>query len=904
MQLQISAQPDTVAIERTTRDLIGDLFDCRGLDAIETAGGSEPMRRWQVLGERAVESRFEALRGSGLSPLIGRDEEIDLLRRRWERAKTGDGQIVLFSGEAGIGKSRIVTALAERLDAEAYLRLRYFCSPHHQDSALFPFVDQLGRAAEFARDDPPETRLEKLDAVIARAVPPDEDVGLLADLLALPASERYPLPNLSPQRKKEKTLDALIRQLQGLARRQPVMAVFEDAHWLDPTSRELLDLTVERVRALPVLLIVTFRPEFQPPWTGQPHVTLLTLNRLDRGERVALVTQIAGGKALPDSVIDQIVDRTDGVPLFVEELTKSVLESGLLREKRDRYVLDHTLPALAIPATLHASLMARLDRSPSLRRVAQIGAAIGRDFSYALLRAVSHTAEDELETSLSALVASELVLQRGTPPDAVYRFKHALVQDAAHGSLLRASRRQLHAQIAAALEAQSPELMESEPELFARHYTEAGLIDKSVTFWGKAGQRSADRSAMTEAAAQYQKGLDQLALLPDSPERQRQELELRSSLGVVLRLVKGYASPETGRALDSARVLWEELGAPPEFLNIPFWQSLHHHTRGELDLAGRLDDRLLRLSHRRNDSAGLVLGHLSCGRTLMLSGSFASSRSHLEAALALYDPTSHSALVNQIGMHPHVNVLAFLGIVLFCLGYPEQALAQSNAAIAEARRLGHPPSLAAGLTNGCVVLSLVGDTPALDLRAQELAALAAEQSFPSYRSHTALYQGWVRVKDGDPTEGISLLQSGAAAYRASGMEAWVPFASAYLAEASETVGRENEALKLLQDASEMTERTGARWFAAELNRRKGQLLLRQGDLKAAEQLYLKALGVAREQKARLWELRVAVSLARLRRDQGCLGEARELLAPVHGWFTEGFGTPDLKEAKVLLDELL
>jgi hypothetical protein len=379
MRLQILAHPDTVAIEHTTRHLIGDLFDCRDLHAIEISGG-EPVRRWQVLGERAVESRFEALRGSALSPLIGRDEEIDLLLRRWERAKTGDGQIVLVSGEAGIGKSRVVAALAERLDAEGYLRLGYFCSPHHQDSALSPFVDQLGRAAEFARGDPPETRLEKLEAVLARAEPPDEDVGLLADLLSLPGSERHPLPNLSPQRKKERTLEALTRQLEGLARRQPVMAVFEDVHWLDPTSGELLDLTVERVRTLPVLLIVTFRPGFQPPWTGQPQVTMLTLNRLDRRERIALATQIAGGKALPDEVIAQIVYCTDGVPLFVEELIKSVLESGMLREGADRYLLDGALAPLAIPATLHASLMARLDRSPSLRRVAQIGAAIGRDF--------------------------------------------------------------------------------------------------------------------------------------------------------------------------------------------------------------------------------------------------------------------------------------------------------------------------------------------------------------------------------------------------------------------------------------------------------------------------------------------------------------------------------------------
>jgi DNA-binding winged helix-turn-helix (wHTH) protein/predicted ATPase len=902
-RLLASAQPDTVAIDRVTRRLIGNLFDCRDLGALDTNSDTEPTRHWQVLGESIVASRFEALRGSTLTRLVGRDEEIDLLRRQWARAKLGDGQIILVSGEAGIGKSRITAAFEDRLHAEPHLHLRYFCSPYHQESALFPVIDQLGRAAGFARDDPSTSKLEKLEALLARAAPPDEDIALLADLVSLPASERHPLPNLGPQRKKERTLEALIRQLDGLAREMPVVAVFEDAHWADPTSRELLDVTVEHVRRLPVLLIVTFRPEFQPPWAGQPRVSMLALNRLDGRDRTALVAQIAGSKKLPDDLVVQIAERADGVPLFIEELTKSVLESGLLREKSDRYVLDRPLQPLAIPMTLHASLLARLDRLGSARLVAQVGAAIGRQFPYALLHAVCRLSNDELQTALGRLVTSELVFQHGTPPDSIYSFKHALVQDAAHGSLLRNARQQLHARIADALETDSSDALESQPELLAQHYAEAGLVEKSVACWSKAGHRSAGRSAMAEAAAQLQKGLDQLALLPDDLEHQRHELEFRSALGGVLQAAKGYAAPETGRAHARARELWEQLGSPSEFLQVPLGQSVYHSVRGDLDLARRLASDLLRLSRQRNDFSGLVLGHASSGRNLMYVGRFTSSRSHLEKALALYDPISNRSLGSQFGSDAYVNSQAYLGFVLFCLGYPDQALAKIDAAIAEARRLGHRPSLALTLTFGARLHSLRGENAALDERAAQLIGVATEQGFPFWRAMGAIYRGWVKVKNGNVTEGISLLRSGSTAYRATGAELYMPHFVALLAGACEIAGQVEEAVILLDDALQIVERTGERWLAAELYRHKGQLLLRQGYAEAAEELYRMATSMAREQKAKLWELRGTMGLARLWGEQGRRAEARALLAPVYGWFTEGFATPDLNAAKVLLDEL-
>jgi class 3 adenylate cyclase/predicted ATPase len=902
-RLQAVAEPDTVVIAAGSRRLVGDLFEYRDLGALEVKGIVRRVPAWQVLRPSAVASRFEALRGSALTRLVGRDEEIDLLLRRWARAKAGDGQIVLISGEAGLGKSRITEALEECLHAEPHLRLRYFCSPYHQNSALFPFIDQLRYAAGFARDDPPAARLEKLEALLARAAPPDEDVALLADLLSSPASERYPLPKLSPQRKKERTLEALIRQLEGLACQQPVVMVFEDAHWIDPTSRELLDLTVERVRSLPVLAIVTFRPEFQSTWTGRPQVSMMALNRLDRRDRAVLVEQIAGGKALPDEVVEQIVERTDGVPLFVEELTKSVLESDLLREEVDRYLLDGALPPFAIPTSLHDSLMARLDRVASVRLVAQIGAAIGRQFSYELLHAVSRLPGDELQTALARLVGSELVFQRGAPPDAVYAFKHALVQDAAHGSLLRSTRQQLHARIAQALETLSPELMDRQPELFAQHYAEAGLVEKSVACWGEAAQRSAARSAMAEAAAQFYKGLDQLALLPDTPERQKSELKLRSALGAVLNAVKGFAAPETSQAYARARELWEQLGSPSEFLQVPFGQSLCHVYRCEFERTQRLDEDLLHLSRLRNDSGGLVLGHLSSGRTLIGVGRFSSSRSHLEDGLRLYDPVSHYTLAHQAGIHPQVISQAYLGNVLFCLGFPDQALARSNAAVAEARSLAHRPSLAGSLSLGSRLRSLSGDDVDLDGLADELTAVATEQGFPHWRAEGMICRGWVKVKNGEVAEGISLLRRGSAAYRATGAELWMPYHISLLARACEISGQIEEAVTLLDDALQIVQQNRERWLEAELNRHKGQLLLRQGHSEAAEELFSKALSVAAEQGAKLWELRAAASLARLRRDQDRRAEARDLLAPVYGWFTEGFDTADLKEGRALLDAL-
>jgi class 3 adenylate cyclase/predicted ATPase len=901
-RLQGLAAPNTLVADEATRRQIGALFDLQDLGPQQLAGFDDPQRAWRVLGESGAVSRFEALR-SGKTPLVGREEEVELLNRRWQQGKTGDGRVVLISGEPGIGKSRLTAALSEHVGSEPHTRLRYFCSPHHQDSALYPFIAQLERAAGFARDDGPEIKVDKL-ATLLGPVAEIGDLSLLVELLSLPGGDRFAPLDLSPQRKKERTLTALLRQLDGLARTQPVLMIFEDLHWIDPTSRELLDLILARIDRLPVLLVATFRPQFEPPWVGEPYVTVLSLNRLGRSDGATMVQQIAGNAALlPQDVIAEIVERTDGVPLFVEEMTKAALEAGAERGRETAA----SVPAasLGVPATLQASLMARLDRlGTAAKRVAQIGAAIGREFSYELAAAVGELAEERFQEALQRLVDAGLAFQRGMPPTAEYMFKHALVQNAAYGTLLRGPRRQLHARIAEALETHSPEMMDSQPELFAQHYAEAGLVEKSVDYWGKAGRRSIARSAMAEAAAQFKKGLDQLKLLPDSPERKRQELELHSALGAVLYAVKGHGAPETGHAWARAQELWEKLGSPTEFLHLPFSQSFFHVVRGELDLAQRIDENLLRLSHQRNDSAGLIMGHHSTGRTLFYRGRFASSRSHQEEALTLLDAISQRSFVGQAGFGLRVGILGFLGLAVFCLGFPDQALARSSEAIAEARRLAHPPSLAVSLALGARLFSLVGDSAALAEQADQLIALSTEQGFPHFAALGDIFRVWASAKNNaELTEVISLLRCGSTAFRATGAEHWMPHHTGLLARAYETAGQIDEAVALFNDASRIADKTGERWFAAELKRHKGQLQLRQGHSEAGEDLYRKALSIAEEQGAKLWELRAAASLARLRRDQGRQAEARDLLAPVYGWFTEGFDTPDLKEAKALLDEL-
>jgi class 3 adenylate cyclase/predicted ATPase len=894
-RLQALAQPGTVVIGPQTRRLLGDLFECRDLGAIEVKGFPEPVHAYQVVREGGVESRFEALHGAMLTPLVGREEEIGLLQRQWQRAKGGEGRVVLLSGEPGIGKSRLAAALDERIENEPHTRMRYFCSPQRQDSALHPFIAQLERAAGFEREDTPDGKLDKL-AMLAPASP--ENGALLAELLSLPTEGRLPSLPLTPQRKKEKTFEALLRHLEGLAQQRPVLMLFEDVHWIDPSSRELLDLFVERVAHLPVLLLITFRSEFQPPWSGQAHVTVLVLNRLLRREGATLVQRVGGAKALTDDVVEEIVKRTDGVPLFVEELTKAVLEGSNVGTA----LLRANASALGVPPTLHASLMARLDRLGSAaKEVAQVGAALGREFSYELLAAVAQRNAAELDAALDQLVVAGLAFRRGAPPQATFLFKHALVQDAAYGTLLRGKRQELHGRVAHVLEKQWPETAETQSELLAHHCAQAGLVDRAIAYYARAGQRAIARSAMAEAIAQLTKGLELLTSLPDSVSCQRQELELQTALGQALATTQGAAAPAVGKTYARARALCEQLDRPAEIVPVLYGQFVHHLLRGPLRLAREIAADLLQRGEDGADAAITAMGHRLSGSACFYLGEFLASRAHLEQALARFD-FAHRPFYPLV-QDPLVPLLNYLSFDLICLGYLDQARTRIETAVKEASKLGHAYGLAIALTRACWVDWASGSREELLVRTDALIAVSDEHGFPYWRAAGTVFRGWALVGNGQAGEGIALLEAGVAAFRATGAMTYVPFFLTLLADAEGKANERDQGLVHLAAAERLIAEAEERWADAELHRVRGELLHAGRDLAGAERSFSQAISIAQQQSAKFWELRAAICLARLWREQGKRDAARDLLAPTYAWFVEGFDAPILKEAKALLEEL-
>jgi TOMM system kinase/cyclase fusion protein len=908
-RLQGIAAPNTVVISATTFQLLGGFFTCQSLGTAALKGIAQPLEVYQVRSESTARSRLEAVGSTRLTPLVGREQEVGLLRERWAQVKDGMGQVVLLSGEAGIGKSRLVQVLKEHVATEPQTWLTLCqCSPYHQHSALYPMIDLLERVVlRFEREDSPQQKLSKLEGFLVQSgLPLAQTVPLFAALLSLPLAADYTPLTVSPEQQKQKTFQAFLAIFLRIAAQQPLLLVMEDLHWVDPSTLEFLSLLVDQGPTARILALFTCRPDFTPPWTGRAHLTQVTLNRLPRRQAAEMTGRVAHGKALPPEVVAQIVAKTDGVPLFVEELSKMMLESGLLQEGAERYELTAPLPPLAIPATLHDSLMARLDRLAAVKGLAQLGATLGREFAYELLQAVAPWDEGTVRRGLDQLVEAEFLYQQGLPPQATYRFKHALIQDAAYQSLLRSTRQRYHQRIAQVLEARFSESCQTQPELLAHHYTEAGLVELAIPHWRRAGQRALEGSAYVEAIAHLTKGLALLETLPDTPERSRQELLVQMTLGPALMATKGGGAPEVERLYTRARELCERVGEPSELFWVLWGGWYGYNVRGEHQRARELGEELLRLAERIQDPDLLLEAHHALWAILVWGGELAAAWPHLEQGLRLYEPQRHRFHAAHYTEHdPRVCCHFMAAHSLWLLGYPDQAVTSSQAALDLAQQLAHPFSFVLALFYAAMLHQLRQESDAARERAEAAIALCTEHGFAYYLALAMIIRGWGLVARGHGEEGIAQIRQALAAYPATGVTRDRLYCLALLAEACAEVGQTTEGLEALAEVPAMMAKSGVRWCEAELYRLRGELLLQrsmdpQGE---AEYCFHQALDVARRQQARSLELRAAMSLARLWQRQGKRDDARELLAPIYSWFTEGFDTADLREAKVLLEEL-
>jgi predicted ATPase len=907
-RLQGLAAPNTVVLSAVTARLVHEAFalEERGLHHFN--GVAEPMAVYCVLGPQESPSDEEEAGLARVPFLVGRDEEVGLLLRRWEQSKAGLGQVVLLNGEAGIGKSALVQTLREHVGRERCVRLTFRCSPYHTSSALSPMIAYFQRLLRWERDEAPEARLVTLERLLdASRQPLAEVVPLLAALLAVPLPEgSYPALTLSPQQQRQQTLDALVAWLLAEAERQPVLAVYEDLHWADPSTLELLGALLEQVPTVPMLTVLTYRPTFVPPWPSRSHLTPMTLNRLERPQVEALITHLAGGKALPAEVVAHIVAKTDGVPLFIEELTKMLLESDLLREDTQHYMLTGPLTAMTIPATLQDSLMARLDRLGTARHIAQLGAVVGREFPYDMLQTLVPLDDATLQTQLAQLVGAELLYQRGRPPRARYVFKHALIRDAAYASLLKSTRQQVHEQIARVFETQFPALVETQPELVAQHYTAAGCTEQAIPYWQRAGQQASDLSAYLEAVSHLTTGIELLKALPETPEHTQQALSFHIALGAALQIAKGVGAPEVEQAYIQARALCQQMGETPELAPVLYGLWWFYLVRSQLHTARELGETLLRLAQRAHDPALAVAAHHALGFTWFNLGVLPAARQHLEEGSARYTPDLRRAPVFRIGQDPGVGCRGFAARTLWLLGYPEQALARLHEALALAHELSHPYSLAFVRAFAAFVSQCRRDVLATYEHAEAAVALATAQGFPLWIGLGTILRGWALAMQGQREEGLAQVRQGLAAWQATGAAVLVPFFCTVLADVCDHLGDPEDGLQALAEAHTLVEQQEERWWEAEIHRLRGVLLLRQtGTSQAEAEAWLqRALAVARRQEAKSLELRAAMSLSRLWQQQGKRDEAQALLAPIYGWFTEGFDTADLQEAKALLDALV
>ena len=903
-RLQALAGADGLVIDQTTRRQLGSLFDCRDLGRLELKGFAEPVPAWKVLGERLVGSRFEALHTDTLAPMVGRDAELDLLVRCWQCARQGEGQVLLVSGEAGIGKSRLIAALEDRLQCEAPTRLRYFCSPDQTDTALHPLIASLQHEAGFAHGDTDVERLCKLRSRLALTATTSAGTALIAELLSIPSHEQSPVLNDSPQARKQRTFDTLIERVRMLAQTGPLLVILEDAHWADASSIEFFDALIPTLRKLPALLIISTRDEGAGAWTGQERISMMSLARLDRRQAAALAAGITAHVALPPGLLERIVDQTDGIPLFVEELTKTVVETAPPEEPGGG-------PApLAVPSSLQASLMSRLDRIPAAKEVAQVGALFGREFPETLLTAIAGLPASTLLHGLQQLVDAGLASKRGTSPDASYSFKHALVRDTAYGMLLRSRRRALHANAAAALEEQSPELRERQPELLAHHYTQAGLAEPAIDYWTRAGRRSVARSAMVEAVAQLRQALELVPELPEGQARNRQEMELQATLGGVLFAVQAWSGGRAARAYARAQELAEKLGDVETTVRVLAGFVHYHMGQCRYREAREIAVNLVAIADREAAPSAQLIAHRCMGVSLHWSGEFAGALKHFDRVLALYDPARDRQLAPVLGFDLGVQAAVLSCWDLLILGRPDQALARFEQATSQFGDVEHKHSRVFALGYGGIFSLFLGDRERALSQLAEAFELASEQHFAAWEGISSIVLGANFTVRADGARGLEQARAGYARYAAANgapdvSSALVLNGTYYLgllALACESAGASADALVYLDSATDSAARSGERWFGAELYRLKGEWLLchaPSGEVQA-ETAFREAIDLAAQQGALLWQLRASMSLARVFLAHGELGRARDALAPVYAQFSEGFDRTDLQQAAALL----
>jgi class 3 adenylate cyclase/predicted ATPase len=906
-RIQGLAEPNTVALSATTYRLVQGYFECQELGEHTLRGVTAPVVVYRVLQESGAKGRLDVAVTRGLTPLVGRESEVTLLLERGAQVKAGHGHVVLLTGDAGIGKSRLVQVLKHHVANEPHMCWECRSVEYAQNSTLYPMIDLFQRLLRFQAEDTPDAKLGKLEQTLRQyKLPLEETVPLLGALLSLPLSEdRYAPLNLSPQRQRQKTLETIVALLLELAEHQPVLFILEDLHWTDPSTLEFIHLLIDQTPTASMLVLLTCRPTFQPSWSHKSYLSEITVNRLSHVQVEQVVTGITEGKTFPAAVLQQILTKTDGVPLFVEELTKAILESGQIKARDGHYELVGSLSTLTIPATLQDSLMARLDRLMTGKIIAQLGATIGRQFSYVLLQAVSQSDEATLQRELGRLVEVEIVYQRGVLPQATYVFKHALIQDAAYASLLKSTRQQYHQRIAQVLEERFPETGASQPELLAHHYTEASLNAQAVSYWHKAAQRAVERSAHVEAISHLRTGLELLQTLPETPQRLQREVDMLIALGGSLLAVKGYAATEVRETYTYARQLCQHLADPSQLFPVLRGLWNYYLARADYQTAHALGEQLLTLAQQSQDAAMRVAAHRALGTTLQYLGAVAEAHTHFTQGIALYAPQRHRASVFRYGEDAGVLCHSYAARTLWSLGYPDQGLAQSQHAVTRAQQSAHPLSLSFVLSFAAVFHQLCREMPAAQEYAESAISLATEQGFPLWVAYSAILRGWALAHQGRAQEGIAQSEQGLQAQRATGSKQNRSYFPALLAEAYGIIGKPEAGLTVLTEALALVDETGEHWYEPELYRLKGVLLLQQSsDHQAeAESCFAQAIAIAHNQQTKSWELRASTSLARLWQQQGNRQEAHDLLAPVYGWFTEGFDTADLRDAKALLNEL-